>query len=170
MTRSRHPRIDPVRLPLNDKWLDWAIDTAGGEEFFVAEIKRQIARRSSSSSRAQNRFLDEIGARGLWRASVIARTGRIRDRGQLLRLLMLLQPDIVIDPAPRPWNMWRGGSRVVVVVGRRIVSIKVVSTMVQQLAIGARDSEAFAEIARLFHDRLGLDYSIDLQHLPPKLP
>ena len=40
----------------------------------------------------------------------------------------------------------------------------------QQLAIGARDSESFAEIGRLFHDRLALDCTVDLLHLAPKLP
>ena len=117
MSPLRHPRIDPIRLPLNDKWLDWAIDAAGGEELFVAEIKLQIARRSSGSSRAQNRFLDDIGARGLWRGAVSARTGRIRDRAT---------PPPVDDRAARHHHryrtssleQWPGGSRVVVVIGR----------------------------------------------------
>jgi hypothetical protein len=56
-----------------------------------------------------------------------------------------------------------------VVIGRRIVNIKVVSEDVQQLAVGAGDSESFAEIARLFHHRPALECSIDLHHLAPRL-
>jgi hypothetical protein len=166
MNFPRHPGIDPIRLPLNQDWLKWAI-AAVGEDSLVKVIKRQIARRSSGIKDYQTKLLNRLGVRGSWQEAkkMDGEIFRITDREKLLRVLVALQPDIVIDSTPMPWRNWRGGSQVVVVVGQRRAEMPKISE-VKQLVIGARDSEAVAEIGRLFYGRWGPDCNLVLQHIP----
>jgi hypothetical protein len=159
-----------MRLPLNEGFLRAAIDS-GLEERLVQSIDEEIARRQAGFKDREAFFacLSSVpgSAKGHWSRAV--QGNRIKDPRSLVKFLRLLRPAIEIDAQMEPWNHWRPGSRVIAFVGERDVSIPKVSENVRQLAVGARDSQAFAEMAKILYRDIGLDCEVVLEHTP-RLP
>ena len=149
------------------------------EEHFLQSIDEEIDRRQASlGKRTREEFfaapsIYPASARGYWTRGVVPKQPgqprKIKDPKSLVKFLRLLKPTIEIDARTEPWDRWRAGSKVIVLVGVRHVSIPKVST-VNQRAVGARDSQAFAELSKILYKDLGLDCEVVLQHVPANLP
>jgi hypothetical protein len=160
-----------MRLPLNEQFVSWA-RKSGLEETLVQGVREWIDHRRNGQPLDQ--FFRRLSsgptsAKGYWARAVAAEKDKIKDPRAFVKFLRLLKPHIEIDVRTEPWNRWQRGSQVLVVVGKRDVSIPEVSASVKQRAVGARDSEAFAELSRVLHGDLGLNCEIVLEHLPARL-
>ena len=167
-----------MKLPFNEGIVRWAVES-NLEELFLQSIDEEIDRRQAIlGKRTREEFfaalsIDPASARGYWTRGVVAeqpgQPRKIKDPKSLVKFLRLLKPTIEIDARTEPWDRWRAGSKVIVLVGVRHVSIPKVSK-VNQRAVGARDSQAFAELSKILYKDLGLDCEVVLQHVPANLP
>jgi hypothetical protein len=159
-----------MRLPLNESFLRDAMDS-GLEERLVQSIDEEIARRQAGFKDREAFFagLTSVAGSAKGHRSRAVQGNRIKDPKALVKFLRLLKPAIEIDAQMEPWNRWRPGSRVIAFVGERDVSIPKVSENVRQLVVGARDSQAFAELAKVLYRDIGLDCEVVLEHAP-RLP
>jgi len=156
-----------MKLPLTEEFVRAAIE-AKLEARLIQSISQEIDRRQVGFPKRDDYLATLSTVRGrakdLWSRAV--KNNRIVDAGRLVKFLRLLRPAIAIDTQMEPWNHWRPGSRVIAYVGEREVSIPKVSAKVKQRAVGARDSQSFAELAKIFYRDIGLDCEVVLEHAP----
>jgi hypothetical protein len=156
-----------MKLPLNDDFVRAAVDS-GLEERLVQAINEEIDRRQASFADRETFFATlsavEGSAKGYWSRAI--KKDRINDPKAVVKFLRLLRPAIEIDTRMEPWNSWRPGSQVIAFVGEREVSIPNVSQKVKQRVVGARDSQSFAELAKIMYRDIGLDCEVVLEHAP----
>jgi hypothetical protein len=156
-----------MRLPLNEEFVRAAIE-AKLDARLIHSINEEIDRRQVGFTRRDDYLATLSTVRGrakdLWSRAI--RNNRINDPRRLVKFLRLLRPSIVLDSQMEPWNHWRPGSRVIAYVGERDVAIPKVSAKVDQRVVGARDSQSFAELAKILYRDLGLDCEVVLEHAP----
>jgi len=159
-----------MKLPLNEVFVRAAM-ASGLEEQLVLWIGEEIDSRQAGFMDREAFFagLSAVpgSAKGYWSRAV--KNNRIKDPRALVKFLRLLRPAIEIDSRMEPWNGWRRGSRVIVFVGERDVSIPKVSEKVRQRVVGARDSRSFAELAKIMYRDIGLDCEVVLEHATANL-
>jgi hypothetical protein len=156
-----------MKLPLNEEFVRAAI-ASGLEERLVQAISQEIERRQVGFVDREAFFATlsaiEGSAKGYWSRGI--KKDRINDPKALVKFLRLMRPAIEIDTRMEPWNSWQPGSRVIALVGEREVSMPNVSQKVRQRVVGARDSQAFAELAKIMYRNIGLDCEVVLEHAP----
>lgn len=159
-----------MKLPLSDDFVRVAMNSPL-EVRLVRAINEEINRRQAVFADREAFFATlsavEGSAKGYWSRAI--KRDRINDPKALVRFLRLLRPTIEIDTRAEPWNSWQPGSRVIAFVGEREVTIPNVSENVRQRVVGARDSQSFAELAKIMYRDIGLDCEVILEHAP-KLP
>ena len=169
-----------MKLPLTEAFIRSIIGT-DLELVVIRALDEEIYRRQTAF-KDREAFFESLSsvpgsAKGHWSRAVkklkkasapkdVQDTRRIVAADSLVKFIRLLKPTIEIDIQMEPWNRWRAGSRVIVFVGERDVSIPIVSKNTMQRAVGARDSQAFAELAKLLYRDIGLDCEVVLEHVP----
>ena len=165
--------MNELKLPLSTELVTLVKDSYL-EPLLVRSVRDEIRLRRGTLD--QEVFFSTLStaqgsAKGYWSRGLDATRDRIKEPRAFVKFLRLLKPAIEIDVRTEPWNRWDSHrSRVIVVVGKREVSIPEVSAHVKQRAVGARDSEAFAELSRILYRDLGLDCEILLEHVPARMP
>jgi hypothetical protein len=156
-----------MKLPLNYDFVRAAVDS-GLEVRLVQAINEEIDRRQAGFADRETFFATlstvDGSAKGYWSRAI--KKDRINDPNAVVKFLRLLRPAIEIDTRMEPWNSWRPGSRVIALVGEREVSIPSVSQKIRQRVVGARDSQSFAELAKIMYRDIGLDCEVVLEHAP----
>jgi hypothetical protein len=168
-----------MKFPLNEKFLRWALDTVGEEEFArqMERDYRALCGAASQEDLSENLGLRPNSLRGQWdrlleiKARKIARTaaGDI-NIPLLLDFLTLVKFPVEICAKPRPWDRWQDGDQVVAVIGERYVRIDEVSRTVRQRAVGARDAEALALLSGACYGQMKLNADIGICHVSSRLP
>jgi hypothetical protein len=168
-----------MKFPLNEKFLRWALDTVGEEEF-ARQMERDY--RTMCGVESQESLSEALGLRpnslrGQWdrlleiKAKKIARTAADEiNIPLLLDFLTLVKFPMEICAKPRPWDGWQDGDQVVAVIGERYVRIDEVSRTVRQRAVGARDAEALALLSGACYGQLKLNADIGICHVSSRLP
>lgn len=112
-----------------------------------------------------NAFLDHHRLRHLYSEAMSISTGEVTDVIKLTQCVALLQIPLdelfEIDYRPAPFNEWRPGAVLVVLLGQRPVHISGDSSSHDFNVVGGRDMVAISELTSQLHSFLRVDYRLE---------
>ncbi|MEE8142514.1 MAG: hypothetical protein V3T77_05395 [Planctomycetota bacterium] len=144
-----------------------------GHPALVKAVKDAVDRQRNEKQpdMSREKFLNWHGLRSLFLDAI--KGNQVQDFRKLAQFMRQLDitPEMIFSVQTRlaPWDSWRPGSVVAIVVGGKLVDIPQANGHLMQRAVGAADAEAVTSLEKILREKVGIDCKTELHFVPPDL-
>lgn len=157
-----------------DDFFNWLLDKEGEAAVIRAVVSAMDQRRiEAHPAYDRETYLDIHGMRGQLGQAVNRREGIIHDKGKLLELIHELRLEelifrfIIVPERNAPWDVWRQGSEVVVILAGKYASIAATTATLRRTVIGIWDFKAHDRLLSVLQKDARIEFEPTRHFLPP---